>query len=65
MLIPDFGFEKEGLKVYLEVVGFWTPDYLERKIRKLSSIAGVDMIIVATLRASPAPSSNGSKKRRW
>ena len=47
VLIPDFGFEKEGLKVYLEVVGFWTPDYLERKIRKLSSIAGVDMIIAA------------------
>jgi predicted nuclease of restriction endonuclease-like RecB superfamily len=45
VLIPDFSFEKDGMKVYLEVVGFWTPDYLERKIRKLSSITGIDMII--------------------
>ncbi len=47
VLIPDFSFEKDGLKVYLEVVGFWTSDYLERKISKLNSIAGVDMIIAA------------------
>ncbi len=45
VLIPDFVFEKHGLKVYLEVVGFWTPEYLERKIAKLSSVADVDMII--------------------
>ena len=45
VLIPDFGFEKGGAKVYLEVVGFWTPGYLERKIDKLESIVGVDMII--------------------
>ncbi len=41
-------FEKDGVKVYLEVVGFWTPEYLERKITKLNSIAGgIDMIIAA------------------
>ena len=45
VLIPDFGFEKDGAKVYLEVVGFWTPGYLERKIDKLESVAGVDMVI--------------------
>jgi len=47
VLIPDFSFEKKGAKVYLEVVGFWTPEYLERKIAKLNSIAGVDMIVAA------------------
>ena len=50
VMIPDFSFEKHGIKVYLEVVGFWTPDYLERKIAKLRSIAEgnrVDMIIAA------------------
>jgi hypothetical protein len=47
VLIPDFSFEKHGTKIYLEVVGFWTSEYLERKISKLSSIAGVDMIIAA------------------
>jgi predicted nuclease of restriction endonuclease-like RecB superfamily len=50
VLIPDFSFEKDGVKkVYLEVVGFWTPQYLERKVAKLSSVAssGIDMIIAA------------------
>jgi hypothetical protein len=47
VLIPDFSFEKDGAKVYLEVVGFWTSDYLERKISKLNSISGIDMIIAA------------------
>ena len=45
VLIPDFSFEKDGAKVYLEVVGFWTPAYLERKTDKLESVTGVDMII--------------------
>jgi len=47
VLIPDFSFEKHALKVYLEVVGFWTPEYLQRKLSKLKSIVGVDMIIAA------------------
>ena len=47
VLIPDFRFEKDGMKVYLEVVGFWTPEYLRRKVDKLNTIAGVDMIIAA------------------
>jgi predicted nuclease of restriction endonuclease-like RecB superfamily len=36
--IPDFMFEKYGRKVYLEIVGFWTPEYLERKLKKLADI---------------------------
>jgi uncharacterized protein len=47
VLIPDFVFEKDGMRVFLEVVGFWTPEYLERKIAKLSLVSGVDMIIAA------------------
>ena len=35
VLIPDFSFEREGAKLYMEVVGFWTPEYLTRKIEKL------------------------------
>jgi len=34
-VIPDFGFYKDGLKHYLEIVGFWTPEYLKKKISKL------------------------------
>ena len=35
VLIPDFSFEREGIKLYMEVVGFWTTEYLMRKIVKL------------------------------
>ena len=47
VLIPDFSLEKHAVKVYLEIVGFWTSEYLERKLGKLKSIEGVDMIIAA------------------
>jgi predicted nuclease of restriction endonuclease-like RecB superfamily len=36
--IPDFAFEKYGIRVYLEIVGFWTNDYLVRKIQKIADI---------------------------
>jgi uncharacterized protein len=36
--IPDFAFEKYGIRVYLEIVGFWTNDYLVRKIQKITDI---------------------------
>jgi len=35
VVIPDFGFYKDGMKHYLEIVGFWTPEYLKKKISKL------------------------------
>jgi predicted nuclease of restriction endonuclease-like RecB superfamily len=35
VLIPDFSFERGGTKLYMEVVGFWTTNYLLRKIEKL------------------------------
>jgi predicted nuclease of restriction endonuclease-like RecB superfamily len=35
VVIPDFGFSKDGLQHYVEIVGFWTPEYLQRKLAKL------------------------------
>lgn len=35
VIIPDFGFYRKGIECYLEIVGFWTPEYLENKLRKL------------------------------
>jgi len=37
IIIPDFGFYKDGIEHYLEVVGFWTPEYLKKKIWKLKN----------------------------
>ncbi|MGE5862650.1 MAG: DUF790 family protein, partial [Nitrososphaerales archaeon] len=36
--IPDFLFEKYDKKIYFEIVGFWTPQYLERKFKKIQEI---------------------------
>ncbi|GAH79525.1 unnamed protein product, partial [marine sediment metagenome] len=32
VIIPDFGFYKDGITIFLEVVGFWTPEYIQKKI---------------------------------
>ena len=54
--IPDFVFEKYGVKVYLEIVGFWTEDYLKRKLEKIKDLTsksetgtstGPDLLVVA------------------
>ncbi len=45
VMIPDFSFESEGFKVYMEVVGFWTPQYLKRKVEKLREIKDIRMIV--------------------
>ncbi len=44
--IPDFGFYKHGLEVYLEVVGFWTPEYIKKKIKKLNDADVKVMVVV-------------------
>ncbi|MHA1291285.1 MAG: DUF790 family protein [Promethearchaeota archaeon] len=36
VIIPDFGFYKDNLKIYLEIVGFWTPEYIKKKIKKFN-----------------------------
>ena len=36
--IPDFLFEKYDKKIYFEIIGFWTPQYLERKFKKIHEI---------------------------
>ncbi|MEM1739386.1 MAG: DUF790 family protein [Candidatus Methanomethylicaceae archaeon] len=45
IIIPDFSFYFENKRVLMEIVGFWTIDYLKRKIEKLKFIK--DPIIVA------------------
>ncbi|MFQ6075981.1 MAG: DUF790 family protein [Candidatus Bathyarchaeia archaeon] len=47
VMIPDFGFQKAGMRVYMEVVGFWTPQYLREKVEKLRLLGDVDMIVAA------------------
>lgn len=36
--VPDFALQRDGIKVYVEIVGFWTPEYLQKKIEKLKQV---------------------------
>jgi hypothetical protein len=47
VFLPDFSFEKHGMTVYLEIVGFWTRKYLETKLKKVQQLQGVDLLIAA------------------
>ena len=55
--IADFAFEKYGIKVYLEIVGFWTNEYLKRKLEKIKDLLtmksgsslGTDLLIAANM----------------
>lgn len=47
VMIPDFALEHpDGRRAILEIVGFWTPEYLEKKLAKLRD-ADVDHLLVA------------------
>jgi len=46
VLIPDFKLiHPAGTEVLLEIVGFWTPEYLEKKIDKLKRYNQNDLIV--------------------
>jgi uncharacterized protein len=53
--IPDFAFEKYGIRIYLEIIGFWTNDYLVKKIQKIADIISLSSSL------SSASDSSGSK----
>jgi predicted nuclease of restriction endonuclease-like RecB superfamily len=49
--VPDFAFRHDdGRKVFLEIVGFWTPEYLRAKIEKLK-LFDDEHIILAVAKA--------------
>ncbi|RLG46335.1 MAG: hypothetical protein DRO06_04590 [Thermoproteota archaeon] len=54
IFLPDFELRKGPVRVYLEVVGFWTPDYLRRKVEKLSSV-GEEVLVLADRELACAP----------
>lgn len=57
--LPDFAFELHGRRVYLEIVGFWTQEYLSRKIEKLKGIGNIDLIIAVDRNLGTAASFPG------
>ena len=60
LLVPDFTFvHEDGTEVALEIVGYWTPEYLARKFGKLAMVRGVNLIVAVrkqwTLAAGAPP----------
>lgn len=39
VMIPDFGFRRGEMRVFMEIAGFWSPGYRERKLAKLKKLA--------------------------
>ncbi len=48
VMIPDFSFthKKDGRRALLEIVGFWHPDYLRRKLKKVRQANRDDLILL-------------------
>jgi predicted nuclease of restriction endonuclease-like RecB superfamily len=38
LFVPDFALQRGETRVWLEIVGFWTPDYRIRKLEKLEKL---------------------------
>ncbi len=51
VMIPDFTLrDRGGHEVYLEIVGFWTPEYLSRKIAKVMAARMNNLILAVSKR---------------
>lgn len=49
VMIPDFSLthRKDGRRALIELAGFWHPEYIKRKVRKLREAQRADVLIVA------------------
>ena len=47
VMIPDFAFEYDhaDFRLYFEVMGFWTPEYVETKLDQLAGVEDVDLLV--------------------
>lgn len=44
--IPDFVIKSRDKKVYVEIAGFWTPEYIKRKVEKIKE-AKIPILLIA------------------
>ncbi len=69
VLVPDFVLRhQDGTEVLLEIVGYWTPEYLADKLGKLRAVRGVNLIAAVprrlAVRAGSLPATVLPFKRR-
>lgn len=55
IFIPDFALSRGQQRLYVEILGFWTPSYRERKIQKLQHLKDRnDLLLAIPLEAKEA-----------
>ena len=49
VMIPDFAFDYDhaDFRLFFEVMGFWTPEYVAKKLGQLADVEDVDMLVAA------------------
>jgi len=47
VMVPDFAFEyaHSDFRVYFEIMGFWTPEYVEKKLSQLGGLEAVELLV--------------------
>jgi len=51
VMLPDFGIEHpDGRRVILEIVGFWTPEYLSKKLAKIREADAANPVVAVSER---------------
>ncbi|GAB7008823.1 DUF790 family protein [Halorubrum trueperi] len=47
VMIPDFAFDyaHADFRLFFEVMGFWTPEYVEKKLGQLADVEDVDLLV--------------------
>ena len=47
VMIPDFAFDyaHADFRLFFEVMGFWTPEYVEKKLSQLADVEDVDLLV--------------------
>jgi hypothetical protein len=55
--IPDFSLERNNTIIYVEIMGFWTTEYIKKKIQKINELKEKDCIIILVDRRLSCSSS--------
>ncbi|WP_458188721.1 DUF790 family protein [Haladaptatus sp. NG-WS-4] len=47
VMIPDFAFDYEyaDFRIFFEIMGFWTPEYVEKKLSQLDTVEDVELLV--------------------
>ncbi|WP_458205336.1 DUF790 family protein [Haladaptatus sp. NG-SE-30] len=47
VMIPDFAFDYKhaDFRIFFEIMGFWTPEYVEKKLSQLDAVEDVELLV--------------------